>query len=167
MKIRNGFVSNSSSSSFIIAFPRIPLSWKDIRVMMFGNDPEVGVSHPFEDEWYSADTVAQTVFEDLQRDSMIPLDEELILRAFEEDYALDYLDDYFNETDPVKRERLREEADQKRSQFARERSKEFIESNKGYFVYELTYADDEGTYGAALEHGEIFKNLPYIRIDNH
>ena len=36
MKIRTGFVSNSSSSSFVVAFSHRPKSVKDLKEMMFG-----------------------------------------------------------------------------------------------------------------------------------
>ena len=36
MKIRNGFVSNSSSSSFIVIFPRAPTSAEDLHELLFG-----------------------------------------------------------------------------------------------------------------------------------
>ena len=35
MKTRNGFVSNSSSSSFVVAFPRLPETPRDVMDMMF------------------------------------------------------------------------------------------------------------------------------------
>ncbi len=35
MKIRNGFVSNSSSSSFVVAFPEKPKTEQELRDMMF------------------------------------------------------------------------------------------------------------------------------------
>ena len=38
MKKRTGFVSNSSSSSFIIVFDKEPQSASDIKEMLFGTD---------------------------------------------------------------------------------------------------------------------------------
>lgn len=38
MKIRNGFVSNSSSSSFILAFPNEPCSVNEIKELVFGGE---------------------------------------------------------------------------------------------------------------------------------
>lgn len=38
MKVRNGFVSNSSSSSFIVIFPRAPTSAEDVHELLFGKD---------------------------------------------------------------------------------------------------------------------------------
>jgi hypothetical protein len=40
MKIRNGFVSNSSSSSFIVALPFEPKSREDVKKTLFDNSPE-------------------------------------------------------------------------------------------------------------------------------
>ena len=42
MKIRNGFVSNSSSASFVIAFPKNdPVALKDIEEWLGGYDPDI------------------------------------------------------------------------------------------------------------------------------
>jgi len=50
MKIRNGFVSNSSSSSFLVAFPRNPKNVNDVIEMIFGN--EITFVHPYGDGEY-------------------------------------------------------------------------------------------------------------------
>ena len=35
MKIRNGFVSNSSSSSFVVAFPKMPKDVQELKQILF------------------------------------------------------------------------------------------------------------------------------------
>lgn len=50
MKIRNGFVSNSSSSSFVVAFPKKPETVEEVKDMLFGNgyDLDEGYDYPFD-----------------------------------------------------------------------------------------------------------------------
>ena len=40
MKIRSGFVSNSSSSSFIVAFSKKPTTVNEVMTEMFPKDPD-------------------------------------------------------------------------------------------------------------------------------
>ena len=65
MKIRNGFVSNSSSSSFVVAFPMKPETFQEIHREMFGD--VLYLSHPYEREAVSSFDMAQIVFEDIKR----------------------------------------------------------------------------------------------------
>jgi hypothetical protein len=67
MKTRNGFVSNSSSSSFIVAFPRKPKSEKDVLDFMFGGK-EGGI------EGLSYRQVAERVYNDMKNLKRMTLD---------------------------------------------------------------------------------------------
>ena len=70
MKIRSGFVSNSSSSSFIVAFPKKPKSKNELSEMMFPGDPHGVVPNPWKsldeyDPGLTNPSVVEQVFSDL------------------------------------------------------------------------------------------------------
>lgn len=70
MKLRSGFVSNSSSSLFLIIFPRMPTSVEDVIEMLFGKDAKGSdeiecIYH--EDIKYSLFTIAEAVYHDILR----------------------------------------------------------------------------------------------------
>lgn len=69
MKIRTGFVSNSSSSSFVVAFPRKPESIADIKEFLFG-DRDADGSVTYYDYNVTMDEVARQVFNDMQSVAM-------------------------------------------------------------------------------------------------
>jgi len=65
MKTRNGFVSNSSSSSFVVAFPKRPKTLEEVKKFLFGDKNAEG-----EVEYYDSkipvDQVAEQVLRDIQ-----------------------------------------------------------------------------------------------------
>ena len=69
MKIRNGFVSNSSSSSFIVSFPKKMKSLEDVKNALFPD----GKTFSLEEYnwngpsgWIQPDTIADEVWKDIQ-----------------------------------------------------------------------------------------------------
>ena len=65
MKIRNGFVSNSSSSSFVVAFPKKPKSFDDVYEMMFyGKEGSIQPFTSFSEISYKK--IAMRVWDDIK-----------------------------------------------------------------------------------------------------
>lgn len=67
MKIRLTFVPNSSSSSFIVAFPKKPKDVIDVLRFMFGKDVTGNVCGDCDDGFISKMDVASTVWKDINR----------------------------------------------------------------------------------------------------
>lgn len=70
MKIRQGFVSNSSSSSFIVVWDKKPESAEEVKKILYGNRDTVGIY----DYTMSAQDLATVVFNDTKEAT----DEEII-----------------------------------------------------------------------------------------
>ena len=140
MKIRSSFVTNSSSSSFIIAFDKKPESAEEMKELLFGSqeyffDPYYDGKY-FNDrpEKYSALEVATVVFNDIK--DQLPLSKKAIV-SFVSD------DGWYHPSD------------------------EDIKEFKDKLVFEVSYADDCGYLGCAMEHGDLFERIPYRIQSNH
>ncbi len=64
MKIRNGFVSNSSSSSFILKLPFYPESVDDIKRMLLGDENPLVLTH-YDDEGFPTNQVMEIIYNDV------------------------------------------------------------------------------------------------------
>jgi len=164
MKIRAGFVSNSSSSSFVVAFSKIPHSIEDVKNEMFDIDTEL-IKDPFyEDEAYEAWLVAKTVFDDIKEQHSNNYD--MIFESVRHgwfdgcDELLQQYHFYDNDTDWNELEKKLDEA-------AKELVDQFIDDNKIKQIFVLEYSDNDGKYQSFLEHGNIFRNLPNLQISYH
>jgi hypothetical protein len=194
MKTRNGFVSNSSSSSFIVGFPKLPSSPEDLEKMMFGHRGEVK-PYDFCPETSTID-IAKRVFADINLPNTKRYNKRQLIKALIEDHHdfpgcpnywnMDKESDkikhaYKEETgkdiwdddaDPIAAKFWQKTKDIECLQMKREiaiAAKAFVEGFwprvKGCTVFDLSYADDSGETN--FEHGNIFRKLVHIKISHH
>lgn len=165
MKIRNGFVSNSSSSSFILMFDAVPGSVEEMEALM--PDPEYPLENPkFE---LSKTILAKRVFDKIKVFENLAyyrkiklLLEEFECRAYEEhegyrDYdpssgleGLTYYDKVDKEIEEMADKMLNAASD--------------IYGLENMFVVTFT---DHDQVEAHLENGYYFKNIDYKMSNNH
>jgi len=163
MKIRQGFVTNSSSSSFIVAFDRAPKSAKEVQEMLFGPKSDgTFYSNPYGDKDYPVEQVAETVWGDIQKQS--PNDIAALIEEASYDNIIPY--DYFDKIlgDRSKGNDLYAAAG---AFAAAVQLNTLIGENKGKTFYIFEYSDENGEYFAALEHGNLFNNLPHKIQSKH
>lgn len=139
MKTRNGFVSNSSSSSFVVALdrPADQLTFEYV-VSTFDVGPAKG----------------GILFDDLRGGQISPTPKELCPHCKQPMPEPDkpktndiYADEWYED----------ELAD----------ICKFIAEHPGLFYYALGYSDNDGPIMSELEHGSHWDHVPHIRFSHH
>lgn len=167
MKIRNGFVSNSSSSSFVVAFKETPKNANELKTVLFGEreyfpDP-TPVKH---NEFKKTSYFAKIIFKDMKK-GPAPIEK------IEETLSSGYMfgcPEYSNEkykNKGIEGDFNFDLYDQDCQKYAKEMAKEFLNKNKDSKIYVFEYSDNEGSDGSILEHCGTFEKLPHITISHH
>ena len=182
MKIRNGFVSNSSSSSFVVAFPHVPQSVEEVEELLFGahygsyypqdehrlfNKQAVAVEIDGEEfiraravGIFLTTRVAKTVWEDIQEQK--PNDKDAIMDILSRNSSVNYVS-FRNQDGSTDWGRYNRECRRVAAIEAKQTMKEW----KYQIVYTFCYSDNNGHYGSAMEHGGLFNSLPHKQISEH
>jgi len=160
MKIKFSFVTNSSSSSFIVAWDEEVKTIEDVRKRMsFATTKQIEV-----------------VFNDIQQQEPFILisgnfdfDFNDVLKRITTEVS-DIVDSgSFPGRDHGFPENRKEwnSFEEKNKERALELTHQFLKEAQGKVIYHFTYADEDGEFWSSMEHGDLFRNLQQLRISHH
>lgn len=171
MKTRTGFVSNSSSSSFIVGFEakHLPQSVEDMKRLLFDDLEEHAY---YSDQTFSTLELATRVFQDFH--GVAPLTEKQILEIL----RLGELEDCLGEIKQpniedycLNKEQCEYDWDAYNNDYDASCQKlydDLIKPLQGELQYYLfDYSDNKGDFECCLEHGQIFEPLWHFQISRH
>ena len=173
MKIKSDFITNSSSSSFIVVFDKQITKFEDVKNLISKNAKA---------EQVLIDSLKQTP-KKIKRDDI-----ELINMLTTEMYSGHYIDanneltysEYqktFCEREGITQTELYKNTAWTKSFYNEyayicrkvysKKVVEFLEEHDGNYLYIFHYGDDEGEFFSEMEHGGTFEQVPHIRISKH
>jgi len=193
MKVRLGFVANSSSSSFLVGFSRIPKTEDELREMMFGDQKGTNVIYGYDEYAWSVEGIVKRVFRDLQNAQPLTESEQIIevissgsypggRRELFREHCDAVLAEYLQAYPGASKQDLHQDEEWREKYWAayhedfdedqrleKECAEKYWDAEKyrfeGRFIYRFTYSDNSGE--SAFEHGGIFENLPHLVISHH
>lgn len=177
MKIRGGFVSNSSSSSFIIAVPRNVISLSQFHDYVFkGNTTYVNpyVYDSKDIACWDSDVVSTIVWRDIKKQYDGKTVDELI-----EVYASGYSDESVEAEKEIATkygakdiydingyDKWHEVAILLEKKVANVIAS-FVKDNPDCYFCIVEYSDNDGQLFSAMEHGDLFVNIPHLKVSHH
>lgn len=166
MKVRKGFVSNSSSSSFIVPFPKgFEPTQDNVMEYLFKGE---GKYMSYYDCVADLGRVTQVIANDMV--SQDPNKNEKLVEVLSGNADLD-LDDFKTRPHDVDPNRLTYDWDAYNAateQAAKIKFEEFMKKiGVGYDLYLFEYSDNDGEFFCVMEHGGTFENVQHLRISHH
>ena len=163
MKIRTGFVSNSSSSSFIIALDKKPKSADELKKMLWEDDKYVGDDY----DTISTDVASEFIFNMLKNTKAIKGMKQMLKIPGSLEGRPNFFDYRTDEKiGSPEFKRIFQRYLDDTTCFKEKVFQKFLDKNESRVLYSLEFSDDTLT-GSILEHGGVFDYIPYIRLSNH
>lgn len=166
-KIRAGFVSNSSSSSFVVAFPKdLEMTTEAVKKYLFGDKKAIG----YYNYAITTEDAAERVLCDIKEQK--PNRKKVLLEALDgwlhgspdyEDFKV-YKDVNKKHEYDVDWEAYEKAMDEYKVKVFEEFKKNLP---KGMNIYSFEYSDNDGEFFCTMEHGDIFENVPHIKVSRH
>jgi len=178
MKKRLGFVSNSSSSSFIIIFNKEPKNAQELKEMLFGDKTNIS----YYDYNVNTDVASEIIFKDIRKSvtqTLYDMFKEIIdlsLYFIPPVWLIDHKDNEIIEYNKLDYDWSLSQTEQldlynKKEDLLKSIIKKmFINFNKettNKFIYNVEFSDNDGEIYTILEHGNVFETVKHIRINNH
>jgi hypothetical protein len=150
VKIRTSFVSNSSSSSFVVAFPYKLKSARDVKKILFGNQ-KYFVHSDMERLSYTTASVAKRVWQDIQNQKS--------------KVGTKYMKDIYIHYCKPKQWTVIDHIRKGYAECNGNRTiADFICLLNEPYLYHFCYGDEISEFEGLLEHGKIFNNVKYFRF---
>jgi len=167
MKIKLSFVTNSSSSAFVVAFPKRIEFLDDVKKYIEDKKAETVFNDAINQRPLIAKPAGKKVLEKVTaklNSGYYPTAPDWLedFEAFKKEYSLSttevyqtFLKEFNNKFEKKCDEVLGPVANQ------------FLTEAEGQYIYFFEYGDEDGQYFAELEHGDTFKLLNHLIISKH
>lgn len=154
MKIRTGFVSNSSSSSFVVFLDRVPKTVEDVIELFQLEDSITG--------GFSSKMAAESFLRKIEEQDGTPLP--MAVEILEESHSFPEHPEYLEwEWDRIPYDKRLEKLTEY-YEACKTRVREICGDKK---VFAVTYSDEDGSFNSAMEHGNFFDNVEHKRVSHH